>query len=484
MKSIAILINKFFIISLIILSFSAFSICQSSEPEGDDGNSDYLPDNNDDDNNNNNLDPNDQTVSAMGLPVQIPESVLSNTAVVEISGMNDTINDVNATISISHNKISEVEIYLKSPTGTILTLSAGNGGSGADYANTVFDDAASVNITDGSPPFTGSYIPEELMENLNGENPNGTWSLRVVDTVVGNGTGTLNSFTLNVVTGTLSPKCVSKGDPNCLHLASFNLKQFNDSSLETKKTGIADIIKSNFDLVGLQEMDPAAITSWTADYLGAEWTYKIGTTTVPGDIQVAVVYKSNLFNLTDSGDLDSVKSDGIIDDSLYPWSSYRLPFYAKVTISETSEFFHLLVLHLNAFSDSSDCTRRQNQVEDVNAWLITQSGPFIIMGDFNDEIDGTGNCSSTDTLAAFESNTNLRFISQQPEYMDEDVVTHIGYSSTIDHIMVTDDIFSSVYDLSTVTELGFTRSSIFADVVSHADTDISDHQPVYMWLEK
>ena len=77
------------------------------------------------------------------------------------------------TIDISHTFDSDLQIFLKSPDGKILELSTGNGGSGNNYSNTVFTDAAANFITSGSAPFTGSFKPEGRSETVQC-NPAGT----------------------------------------------------------------------------------------------------------------------------------------------------------------------------------------------------------------------------------------------------------------------------------------------------------------------
>jgi hypothetical protein len=56
--------------------------------------------------------------------------------------------------------------------------------------------SASVNITDGTPPFTGDYIPQEDMSVFNGESAIGTWQLAVLDDQSGI-TGTLDGWSID-----------------------------------------------------------------------------------------------------------------------------------------------------------------------------------------------------------------------------------------------------------------------------------------------
>jgi len=120
---------------------------------------------------------------------------------ITISGLTNPIADVNVTINITHPWDGDAEISLISAAGTTIELSIGNGGSGADYTGTTFDDDATTAITAGSAPFTGSFQPEQPLSGLNGEDANGTWTLSVYDNYASGDHGTLNSWSLDIVTG-------------------------------------------------------------------------------------------------------------------------------------------------------------------------------------------------------------------------------------------------------------------------------------------
>ena len=85
--------------------------------------------------------------------------------------------------NITHAYVSDLEIYLISPDGTIVTLTAGIGGGDDNYTNTCFNQTSSSSITQGIAPFTGTFKPlGQLGIVNNGQNPNGQWKLRITDT--------------------------------------------------------------------------------------------------------------------------------------------------------------------------------------------------------------------------------------------------------------------------------------------------------------
>ncbi|NJK83157.1 MAG: hypothetical protein HC912_04400, partial [Saprospiraceae bacterium] len=91
--------------------------------------------------------------------------------------------------------VSDLNIYLRAPNGSILPLSRGNGADGSNYTNTCFTPRATVRIQDGVAPFTGDFLPEGNWDNLTGLSTSGTWTLLVDDTN-GPQLGVLNSWSI------------------------------------------------------------------------------------------------------------------------------------------------------------------------------------------------------------------------------------------------------------------------------------------------
>ncbi len=85
-------------------------------------------------------------------------------------------------INLTHTYDADLEIRIVAPDGTSALLSGNNGGGGQDYLNTCFNAGASAPITQGNPPYTGTFIPQGQMGFVNNnQNGNGTWILRVID---------------------------------------------------------------------------------------------------------------------------------------------------------------------------------------------------------------------------------------------------------------------------------------------------------------
>jgi subtilisin-like proprotein convertase family protein len=153
-----------------------------------------------DDNNNGVIDNYGTTnFNAPGLPIALPDHN-TTTSSLTVSGLLGAITDVNLTLNITHMSDNNLQVFLTDPAGTKVTMFANIGGTGQNFTNTILDDEATVDITSGSAPFTGTYRPRQPLSLLDGQSPNGTWTLTVTDTNIGN-TGTLNSWSIAVTTG-------------------------------------------------------------------------------------------------------------------------------------------------------------------------------------------------------------------------------------------------------------------------------------------
>ncbi len=119
---------------------------------------------------------------------------------------------VSVKVNITHTYDADVALFLIAPNGAILKLAQNNGGSGDNFTNTVFADNASTSISIGTAPFTGSFKPiggtaitctiTPTVSTFGaigggGVNPNGVWTLKVIDDANGD-VGVLNNWSVEV----------------------------------------------------------------------------------------------------------------------------------------------------------------------------------------------------------------------------------------------------------------------------------------------
>ena len=148
-------------------------------------------------------------------PLLIPDNApTASTSTITVAGAGAYLLDLNLTTFITHSFPGDLEFTLKSPAGTIATISSRNGGTNDNVFNgTIWDDQADpanqvpfpadtfaasnlvadrlyANLVTATP-----LVPEEALGAFIGENPNGDWVLTIRDAVAQD-TGTLSSWPL------------------------------------------------------------------------------------------------------------------------------------------------------------------------------------------------------------------------------------------------------------------------------------------------
>jgi subtilisin-like proprotein convertase family protein len=99
--------------------------------------------------------------------------------------------------NITHPNVSELYIYLQSPSGTFVNLTLGSSSAGADFVNTCVNSQNASSITLASSPYTGTFKPVGYLGRFNtGQVGNGNWTLIVHDGFPNGTSGTLASWSL------------------------------------------------------------------------------------------------------------------------------------------------------------------------------------------------------------------------------------------------------------------------------------------------
>lgn len=91
---------------------------------------------------------------------------------------------------------ADLNIFLQAPSGQLLELSTGNGGSGDNYKITCFTPTATTPIVGQAAPFNGTYKPEGNWIAVQGAGVNGNWALRVSDGFAPNQFGTVKWWSI------------------------------------------------------------------------------------------------------------------------------------------------------------------------------------------------------------------------------------------------------------------------------------------------
>jgi subtilisin-like proprotein convertase family protein len=159
-------------------------------------------------------------------PISIPD-VGSSTpypSAINVSGLSGNINSLKVTLTnLNHTFPDDIDVLLVSPTGA-KSLLMSDVGSGSDLNNVTltFDPTATSFLPDGSQIISGSYKPTDFVADVfgspapvgpygtdfsvfNNTNPNGIWSLYVVDDA-GQDLGSISGgWSLTIGTGASLP---------------------------------------------------------------------------------------------------------------------------------------------------------------------------------------------------------------------------------------------------------------------------------------
>ena len=178
-----------------------------------------------------------QTFSYAGQPQPIPDASAAGVTIpLTVSGMASNIADLNfrldgtqctnergaTTVGVDHSWVGDLVFKLTSPAGTTVTLinrAGGGGNGGRNFCQTMLDDEAPGTslisaITANGAPYSGNYRPSNPLSAFDGENPNGTWRLTVIDDFAGD-SGTVRAFSL-LITG------FACCQTNCLDINGFS----------------------------------------------------------------------------------------------------------------------------------------------------------------------------------------------------------------------------------------------------------------------
>jgi subtilisin-like proprotein convertase family protein len=187
-----------------------------------------------------------EAITATDTPIVI-SAIGSNTYSSDIIVTeNLPIADVNVKVNIQHDWARDLKLILVSPQGTSVLLSNNNSlTDGENYTNTIFDQQATDFITQGSAPFTGTYIPEGNLSVLNGELSAGTWRLEITDLFDTDG-GSLIEYTLELCV--VQP--LSLEDNTFAALAIFPNPNQGEFTVKLKSTSEKDIKIEVYDITG------------------------------------------------------------------------------------------------------------------------------------------------------------------------------------------------------------------------------------------
>jgi exonuclease III len=260
-------------------------------------------------------------------------------------------------------------------------------------------------------------------------------------------------------------ECIVSGNNSSFEIVTINLQGFPKAGQQTI-TIVRDLInRINPDVIALQEMSAKSeFDTLIKELIGWEGRFY----PIPGStLNLAYLFKTSEIEIDDS------KTRLILSGDSYAFP--RAPFEIFVTHKSLDISTYLITLHLKCCGGTDNEARRRDASEKLDNYIKTvrPSDPVIILGDYNDMINGES--SST--------NVFYNLISAPSEYLFTDMNIAKGsmlwwsypsYPSHIDHILITNELFSHL-DTTMVLRPETCYSEYFGT--------ISDHRPVELILK-
>jgi len=248
------------------------------------------------------------------------------------------------------------------------------------------------------------------------------------------------------------------GSPETLDILTWNIEHFpkHNNTIDTLSSIVLELY---VDIIALQEIEDTQSLYEVEEQLGSNWVaYRSGNSDY-GEL-------SYLINTNEVTVLQAPYT--ILSQYEYDFA-WRLPYVLKILYNNVG--YTLINIHYKC-CDGSEERRLQSSIA-LDQYISTyfSNDKIILLGDFNDLL--------IDTPNVFEP-----FLSEPDEYYfvdyyiaeDPSMIPYWSFPSWpshLDHILITNEIFSIEYDAITVRV-----DQVFFNSFNNYDNLISDHRPV------
>ncbi len=173
--------------------------------------------------------------------------------------------DIDIEVSIEHEFLTDINLFLVAPDGSEINLGSGKGSSpplgpfSNSFINTVFDQSATETLSQGQAPYTGSFRPEGNLNDLIGKSSRGAWRFKVVDTFPED-TGKITKFSIKFCVDAKVPKDddldgIFNEFDNCPTIA-------NEDQKDSDGDGIGDVCEIDvYNNITLLKSDETCVSS-------------------------------------------------------------------------------------------------------------------------------------------------------------------------------------------------------------------------------
>lgn len=183
------------------------------------------------------------------FPYAIPEQ--GNFAVINatVPSSDSFVSDVNVNVDVSHSYFSDIQMELRSPQATTVKLLYNGCGTSDSSLKINFDDAGGDLVCGNTALQT--VAPLGVLSDFNGENPQGTWSLRIRD-IFTNDTGVLNAASVTICTQNYTLVPYEEINKDLIVSSMANDENFNVKYISTSSNDIEILV---YDISGKRLFD-------------------------------------------------------------------------------------------------------------------------------------------------------------------------------------------------------------------------------------
>jgi subtilisin-like proprotein convertase family protein len=160
------------------------------------------------------LTPSQSFTNTSGIAIPSSGAVFSP---IVVNGLTGSVAKVTVSMSLFHQNLGELEVFLIPPTGPTIPLAIALPGTqlGTNCTNgrVTFDDDALLPIEAGASPYVGTFRPDAPLSLADGDSGpalNGVWMLEIIDFVPNSSVGALSCWSLAI-----TPANCTAGDGIC-----------------------------------------------------------------------------------------------------------------------------------------------------------------------------------------------------------------------------------------------------------------------------
>ena len=280
----------------------------------------------------------------------------------------------------------------------------------------------------------------------------------------------------------------SKGAPNTLDVASWNIEWFGDETngptdKDLQRQNAYDVIfGADMDIWGLGELvSQSQFNTLKGQLTGYSGFLANDPSVINGpayysdfsnnEQKVGILYKSSLANVLEARIILTANNYDFAD---------RPPMQVKlrVTLNGNTQDVVVIVLHAKCCSDSTSYQRRLNASNALKFYLTTTfpTQKVWLIGDFNDDVDTSITVGNASPYANFV-NDAANYVFPSKALSDAGVASTTGYPDMVDHHLNTNESNAQLI-------LGSAEIYRVDQYIADYDLTTSDHYPLlsrYTW---